>query len=136
MSESFLSRRIDAGAAPLAVGDVLAIIAIVAIGIVSHYGVGRLETDPLYVLVVALPFLAAWAIAALFIGAYSPGAAESAKAAIPLGIRSWVPAAVVGILIRGALSAFDVGLGILLVVMLVTGSVAVGVWRWLFFKVA
>lgn len=136
MSESFLSRRIDAGAAPLAVGDVLAILLIVAVGIVSHYGLSRLETDPVYVVIVALPFLAAWAIAALFVGAYSPGAAESAKAAIPLGVRSWVPAAVVGIVIRGALSTFDVGLGIFLVVMLVTGSVALGLWRWLFFKVA
>ena len=136
MSESFLSRRVDGGAAPLAVGDVLAILLIVGVGIVAHHGVTKLETDPVYVVVTAIPFLVGWALAALLIGAYSAGAAESAKAAIPLGIRSWVPASVIGIAIRGALSTFDVGLGIFLIVMLVTGSVALGVWRWLFFKVA
>lgn len=136
MSETFLSRRVDTGAAPLAVGDLLAILLIVAVGMVNHHGVDGVLADPVNVVVTALPFLAGWALAATFIGAYSPGAAESAKAAIPLGVRSWVPAAVIGIVIRGALSTFDVGLGVFLIVMVVTGSIAVGVWRWLFFKVA
>jgi hypothetical protein len=136
MSESYFSRRMDAGAAPLAVGDVLAILLVIVVGEISHFSVQWVQNNPVEVLITALPFLVGWAIAALFIGAYSAGAAESAKAAIPLGIRSWVPAAIIGILIRGALSTFDVGLGIFLVVMLVTGSLTVGVWRWLFFKVA
>lgn len=136
MSETFLSRRVDAGAAPLAVGDVLAILVIVGIGMLNHHGVDGVLGDPVAVVLTALPFLVGWALGATLIGAYSPGAAESAKAAIPLGVRSWVIAAVVGILIRGVLSSFDVGLGVFLVVMLVTGSVALGVWRWLFFKIA
>lgn len=136
MSETFLSRRVDAGAAPLAVGDVLAIVLIVGIGMLKHYGLEGVLANPVAVVVTALPFLVGWAFGATLIGAYSAGAAESAKAAIPLGVRSWVVAAPIGILIRGALTSFDVGLGIFLVVMLVTGTVALGVWRWLFFKIA
>lgn len=136
MSETFLSRRVDAGAAPLAVGDVLVILVIVGIGMFNHYGVDGVLSNPAAVLITALPFLVGWALGAALIGAYSPGAAESAKAAVPLGVRSWVVAAVVGILIRGLLSSFDLALGIFFVVMLVTGSVALGVWRWLFFKLA
>lgn len=136
MSETFLSRRVDAGAAPLAIGDVLAILLVVGVGMVNHHGVDGVLGDPVDVVVTAIPFLVGWAVGALLVGAYSAGAAESAKAAIPLGIRSWVPAAIIGIGIRGALSVFDVGLGIFLVVMLVTGAVGLGVWRWLFFKIA
>lgn len=137
MSESFLSRRVDASAFPLAVGDVLAILLIVGVGMLEHHGVDGVLGDPVEVILTAVPFFIGWAIASILIGAYSPGAAESAKAAVPLGIRSWVPAAIIGILIRGSLaSAFTIGLAIFLVVMLVTGSLAVGIWRWLFFKVA
>ncbi|MFC6737529.1 DUF3054 family protein, partial [Halolamina salina] len=57
------------------------------------------------------------------------------KAAVPLAIRSWVPAAVIGVAIRGALqSSFDTNLAIFLAVMLATGSVALAGWRWVAFK--
>jgi hypothetical protein len=131
MSESFLSKRVDGSAAPLAVGDVIAIVAVIAIGMTSHQSL----TGPVALAETAAPFLLGWAIASVPIGAYSAGAAESAKAAVPLAIRSWVPAAVIGVAIRGAVqSSFSTGLGIFLVVMLVTGTLALGGWRWIAFK--
>ena len=132
MSESFLSKRIDRSAAPLAVGDVIAIVAVIAIGM--EFGHGTL-TGPVSLLETAAPFLVGWAIASVPIGAYSAGAAESAKASIPLAIRSWIPAAVIAVLVRGVVqTALTPALGIFLAVMLVTGGVALGVWRWLAFK--
>lgn len=131
MSESFLSKRVDGSAAPLAVGDVIAIVAVIAIGMTSHQSL----TGPVALAETAAPFLLGWAIASVPIGAYSAGAAESAKAAVPLAIRSWIPAAVIGVAIRGAVqSSFSTGLGIFLVVMLVTGTLALGGWRWVAFK--
>lgn len=131
MSDSFLSKRVDRAAAPLAVGDLLVILAVIAVGMTQHDTL----TGPAVLLTTAAPFLFGWVLTSVPIGAYSAGAAESAKASVPLAIRSWVPAAVVGVVIRGAVqSTFDVGLGIFLLVMLVTGSVAMGVWRWVFFK--
>jgi hypothetical protein len=131
MSESFLSKRVDGSAAPLAVGDVIAIVAVIAIGMTSH---GSL-TGPVALAETAAPFLVGWAIASVPVGAYSAGAAESAKAAVPLAIRSWIPAAVIGVAIRGAFqSSFTTALGIFLVVMLVTGTLALGGWRWVAFK--
>jgi hypothetical protein len=131
VSDSFISKRVDRAAAPLAVGDLLVILAVIAVGMSNH----QTLTGVVPLLETAAPFLLGWLLASVPIGAYSAGAAESAKASVPLAIRSWVPAAVVGIVIRGALqSAFDVGLAVFLGVMLVTGGVALGVWRWLFFK--
>jgi hypothetical protein len=132
VSDSFISERVDRAAAPLAVGDLLVILAVIAVGMQNH---GTL-TGVVPLLTTAAPFLVGWLLASVPIGAYSSGAAESAKAAVPLAIRSWIPAAVVGIVIRGATqSAFDLSLGIFLAVMVVTGSVSVGIWRWLFFKI-
>lgn len=131
MSDSFISERVDRAAAPLAVGDLLAILAVIAVGMSNH----ETLTGVVPLLVTAAPFLLGWALVSVPVGAYSAGAAESAKAAVPLAVRSWLGAAVIGIVVRGALqSAFDMGLAIFLGVMLVTGAVALGVWRWLFFK--
>lgn len=136
MSESFLSARIDRGTWPLAVGDVVAILLVVALGMVRHHGVAGVAGDPVAVVVTALPFLVGWTVVAPLVGAYAAGAGESAKAAVPLAIRSWVGAALVGIVVRGATtSAFDPGLAIFLGVMLVTGGVALAAWRWLYFQV-
>jgi hypothetical protein len=132
MSESFLSKRVDGSAAPLAVGDVIAIVAVIAIGM--RYGHSTL-TGPVALLETAAPFLVGWAVASVLVGAYSAGAAESAKAAVPLAVRSWVPAAVIGVFLRGLLQTnLDQGLLIFLAVMLVTGGVALAGWRWIAFK--
>ncbi|GAB7013644.1 DUF3054 domain-containing protein [Halolamina salina] len=131
MSESFLSKRVDGSAAPLAVGDAIAILVVIAIGMSNHNSL----TGVVALLETAAPFLLGWAVASVPVGAYSAGAAESAKAAVPLAIRSWVPAAVIGVAIRGALqSSFDTNLAIFLAVMLATGSVALAGWRWVAFK--
>jgi hypothetical protein len=131
VSDSFLSKRVDRAATPLAVGDLIVILLVIAGGMVNHNSL----TGPIALLTTAAPFLVGWALTSVPIGAYSAGAAESAKASVPLAIRTWIPAAVVGILIRGATqSSFGTNLAIFLGVMLVTGGVALGVWRWVFFK--
>ncbi|MFC6785664.1 DUF3054 domain-containing protein [Halobaculum halobium] len=132
-TDSFLANRVDRAALPLAVGDLLVIVAFIYAGTLQHgtvpfplAGAG----DVLALLSVAAPFLLGWAIAAPLIGAYSAGAAESAKASVPLAIRSWVPAAVIGLLVR-ATPVVEGGVAITFaIVMLVVGSVSLGVWRY------
>ncbi len=133
-SQSFLAARLDRSAAPLAVGDVLALIAVLTVGTLNHLPAEFLIGNPLYLAEVYAPFLIGWVAVAPLVGAYSAGAVETAKSSIPLVIRSWIPAAAVGFLLRafvftgGAAPAF-------VVVMLVTGGVALGVWRALYFKI-
>ena len=129
----FLDRRVDAGALPLALGDVLVILAFVYAGTLNHAEVSFPPAgvaDVTTVVLVALPFLVGWAIAAPLIGAYSAGAAESAKASVPLTIRSWIPATVVGLGIR-ATPWVEGGVALAFAaVMLLVGSVSLGVWRY------
>ncbi|EMA04721.1 DUF3054 domain-containing protein [Haloferax denitrificans] len=133
-STSFLEERLDAGALPIAVGDVLAIFLLVTVGVIQHNGVSYLSADPVGWVLTAVPFLIGWLVAAPLLGAYSPGAAESAKSAVPLGVRSWLAATVVGMAIRWT-PLFEGGVELTFVaVMLVLGSVALGVWRTLYFK--
>ncbi|WP_410767179.1 DUF3054 domain-containing protein [Haloferax sp. DFSO60] len=133
-STSFLEERLDAGALPLAVGDILVIFLLVTVGVINHNGVSYLSTDPAGWVLTAVPFLVAWAIAAPLLGAYSPGAAESAKSAVPLGIRSWLVAAILGGIIRWT-PLFEGGADpVFIVVMLVLGSLALGVWRTVYFR--
>lgn len=132
-TDSFLANRVDRAALPLAVGDLLVIVAFIYVGTLQHgtvpfppAGAG----DVLALLTVAAPFLVGWVIAAPLIGAYSAGAAESAKASVPLAIRSWIPAAAVGLIIR-ATPFVEGGVAITFaIVMLVVGSVSLGVWRY------
>ncbi|MGM0448959.1 MAG: DUF3054 domain-containing protein [Methanobacteriota archaeon] len=130
---SFLATRLDRAAVPLAVGDLIALIVLLTIGAINHSSVEFLSSNPLYLLEVFAPFLIAWALIAPLVGAYSAGAVETAKSSVPLVLRSWIPAAVVGLALRafvfrgGAALAFAV-------VMLVLGSVALGGWRALYFR--
>ncbi|WP_277552829.1 DUF3054 domain-containing protein [Halobaculum limi] len=132
-TDSFLANRIDAAALPLAVGDVLVIIAFIYAGTLQHGTVGFPPAGVggiINLLAVAAPFLLGWAIAAPLIGAYSAGAVESAKASVPLAVRSWIPAAVIGLLLR-ATPFVDGGVAVTFaVVMLVVGSVSLAVWRY------
>jgi hypothetical protein len=133
---SFLDRRIDSAALPLAVGDLLALAAVLTIGVVNHNGVDYLSADPVGWLLTLVPFLVGWGLAGPLVGAYSAGAAESAKAAIPLAVRAWVPGAVIGLLLRWT-PFFEGGVELVFaVIILLTGAVALGLWRWLFFKLA
>lgn len=129
----FLDRRVDAGALPLALGDVLVILAFIYAGSLRHESVAFPPAgvaDLIALLAIAAPFLIGWVIAAPLIGAYSAGAVESAKASVPLTIRSWIPAAVIGLLLR-ATPWIEGGVALAFVaVMLVVGSVCLGVWRY------
>ncbi|MGM0682835.1 MAG: DUF3054 domain-containing protein [Halobacteriota archaeon] len=130
---SFLATRLDRGAVPLAIGDLIALIVLLTVGALNHTTVEFLSSNPLYLLEVYAPFLIAWVLVAPIVGAYSAGAVETAKSSVPLVIRSWIPAALVGLALRafvfrgGAAPAF-------VVVMLVTGTVVLGGWRALYFK--
>ncbi|GAB7009326.1 DUF3054 domain-containing protein [Halorubrum trueperi] len=130
---SFLADRLDRGAVPLVVGDVIALLVLLTVGALNHSTVEFLSANPLYLLGVYAPFLIAWALVAPLVGAYSAGAVETAKSSIPLAIRSWIPAAIVGLALRefvfrgSAAPTFAA-------VMLVLGSVAIGGWRALYFK--
>lgn len=132
---SFLARRVDAAAAPLAVVDAAALSATLTVGVINHNGVGYLTTNTAAWLLTLVPFLLGWAVASVPVGAYSAGAAESAKAAIPLAVRAWVPAAVAGFALRasplfaGGFSPVFGG------VVFVTSGVALVAFRWLFFAV-
>ncbi|UIO98739.1 DUF3054 domain-containing protein [Halobaculum sp. CBA1158] len=132
-SNSFLANRVDRAALPLAVGDLLVIVAFIYAGTIQHgtvpfplAGAG----DAVALLAVAAPFLLGWVVAAPLVGAYSAGAAESAKASVPLAVRSWIPAAAVGLILR-ATPLVDGGVAVTFaVVMLVVGSVSLAVWRY------
>jgi hypothetical protein len=132
--QSFLARRLDRAAAPLAVGDVLVLLALLTVGTLSHRPAEFLLSEPTYLLGVFAPFVIGWVLVAPLVGAYSAGAVETAKSSVPLVVRSWVPAAAAGFALRafvfrgGAAPTF-------VVVILVSGAVALGGWRWVYFRV-
>jgi hypothetical protein len=129
----FLAARLDRGAAPLAVGDVIALILLLTVGTLNHSSVEFLTANPLYLPGVYAPFLIAWAVIAPLVGAYSAGAVETAKSSVPLVVRSWIPAAVVGLVLRA--TVFRGGAELTFAaVMLVLGSVALAGWRALYFR--
>ena len=130
---SFLATRLDRGAVPLAVGDLLALIVLLTVGTLNHTSVEFLSSNPLYLLEVFAPFLIGWALVAPLVGAYSAGAVETAKSSVPLAVRSWIPAAVIGLALRAFVFRGGAELTFA-AVMLVAGSVALGGWRALYFK--
>jgi FlaA1/EpsC-like NDP-sugar epimerase len=130
---SFLAARLDRGAAPLVVGDVIALILLLTVGTLNHQSVEFLTANPLYLPGVYAPFLIGWAAVAPLVGAYSAGAAETAKSSVPLVIRSWIPAAVVGLALRAFVFRGGAELTFAAVI-LVLGSVALGGWRALYFR--
>ncbi|KKF39111.1 hypothetical protein FK85_31165 [Halorubrum saccharovorum] len=130
---SFLATRLDRDAVPLAIGDLIALIVLLTVGTLNHVTVEFLSANPLYLLGVYAPFLIGWALVAPLIGAYSAGAVETAKSSVPLVIRSWIPAAVVGLALRHFVFRGSAALTFA-VVMLVLGSIALGGWRALYFK--
>jgi len=130
---SFLATRLDRGAVPLAVGDLVVLIVLLTVGTLNHTSVEFLSANPLYLLEVFAPFLIGWALIAPLVGAYSAGAVETAKSSVPLAVRSWIPAAVVGLALRAFVFRGEAALTFV-AVMLVTGSVALGGWRALYFR--
>jgi len=131
-ASEFLDRRVDRGTLPLAAGDVLVIVAFLYAGTLRHQTVGLPPTaDGLVHLGgVAAPFLLGWVFVAVPIGAYSAGAGESAKASVPLAIRSWVGTAVIGLGLR-ATPFFPGGIELAFVaVVFVIGGVSLGLFRY------
>lgn len=136
-TSGFLDRRVDRETLPLAAGDIAVILLFVYAGMVNHGtatlppATGEMGT----IAATAGPFLLGWLVLSVPIGAYSPGAGESAKAAVPLVVRSWVLAALAGLGLR-ATGLFPGGIAVVFaVVMLVGGAVALAVFRWSVFRV-
>ncbi|MEF8818409.1 MAG: DUF3054 family protein [Haloferacaceae archaeon] len=132
--DGFLARRIDPGAWPLAVADVVALVVVFTGGAMQHNGPTFPVDEPAAWLLTILPFLLGWLLVGPLVGVYSAGAAESAKAAVPLAVRAWVPAAAVAVGVRAL--AFDPGpvAPVFAVITLVTGAVGLGIARWLRFR--
>jgi hypothetical protein len=102
-------------------------------GVVFHNGIDYLSNSPMSWALTIVPFLLGWILISPFIGAYSAGAAESAKAAIPLAVRAWIPAAILGLVLRAS-PLFSGGFSLIFGgVILVSGAVVLGLIRWLFF---
>lgn len=132
--EQLFERRLDRRATPLAVGDLIVIAVLFGAGTVRHNGVAYVAANPGYLAATLAPFFVGWVVAAPLLGAYAPGAAESAKAAVPLALRSWLVADLVAMGLRATpFVAGDVALTFL-AVSLGVGFVGLAVWRTLFFK--
>lgn len=133
---SFLSGRIDAATLPMAVGDVVVVALILTVGTVFHSSVQGVLANPGHLVQVIAPFVVGWLIAAPLLGAYSVGASETAKAAVPLALRAWIPADLIGMAIRWT-PWVDGGVQLTFVaVTLATGMAGLGLWRYLYFKLS
>ncbi|MFB6155196.1 MAG: DUF3054 domain-containing protein [Haloferacaceae archaeon] len=131
---SFLSGRIDAASLPLAIGDVVVIALLLTAGTVFHNGAQFVMTHPGHLAQVLFPFLLGWVVAGPLLGAYSVGATETAKAAVPLALRAWILADVIGMAIR-ATPWIEGGVELSFVaVTLLVGFLGLGLWRYLYFK--
>jgi hypothetical protein len=131
---NFFDRRLDGRAAPMAVGDLLVVALLFSGGTVHHNGFSFVASNPGYLAATIAPFLLGWVIAAPLLGAYAPGAAESAKAAVPLALRSWLLADAIALGIR-ATPFVHGGVQLSFVaISLVVGLVGLALWRTLFFK--
>ena len=132
---SFLEQRLDASTWPIAVGDLVVLLAFLLVGTLEHWTFEQLQADPTIYLLVAGPFILGWLICAPLIGAYSPGGGSAPNSSIPLAIRSWIPAALIGLLIR-VVAMPDRGADIIFaVIMLVGGALVLSIWRFLYFKI-
>jgi hypothetical protein len=132
--DGFLGGRIDAGAWPLAVADLVALVVVFTGGAMRHNGPTFPADAPVAWLLTILPFLLGWLLVGPVVGVYSAGAAESAKAAIPLAVRAWVPAAAVAIGLRALVFEPGPVVPIFALITLVTGAVGLGIARWLRFR--
>ncbi|MFC7165719.1 DUF3054 domain-containing protein [Halospeciosus flavus] len=108
-------------------GDVLAILAFVLVGELSH-GIDPLAR-PLYVAETALPFVVGWAFAGSALGAYSVRARESLRVGLPRAFVAWLAADAVAQALR-ALPFFhgDAALTFYLVAAAFGGALLLG-WR-------
>ena len=132
--QSFLEQRLDASTWPVAVGDLVVLCLFLLAGTLHHgHTLAGLQADPTIYALAAGPFVLGWLICAPLVGAYSPGGGSAPNSSIPLAIRSWVPAAVLGLLVR-YVALPDRGVApVFAGVILVGGAVVLAVWRYLYF---
>jgi hypothetical protein len=131
---SFLEQRLDASTWPIAVGDTIALLAFLLAGTLQHWTLEQLQLDPTIYLLAAGPFVLGWFLCAPLVGAYSPGGGSAPNSSIPLAIRSWVPATLVGLVVR-VVAVPDRGFDpIFAGIMLVGGAVVLSAWRFIYFK--
>lgn len=132
--QSFLEQRIDASTWPIAVGDIVALLAFLLVGTLQHWPLDTVLADPTIYLMAAGPFVVGWLVAAPLIGAYSPGGGSAPNSSIPLAIRSWVPAAIIGLGIRHFALPDRSADPAFAVVIIVGGTVVLSIWRFLYFR--
>ncbi len=131
---SFLEQRLDVSTWPIAVGDLIALLGFILVGTLQHWTIEQLQADPTIYLLAAGPFVLGWLICAPLVGAYSPGGGSAPNSSIPLAIRSWIPAALVGLLVR-VFAVPDRGADLTFAaIMLVGGAIVISAWRFLYFK--
>ena len=133
-AQSFLERRLDLSTWPIAVGDVVVLLAFLLVGTLQHATVEQLLADPTIYLFAAGPFIFGWLLCAPLVGAYSPGGGSAPNSSIPLAIRSWIPATIVGLAIRVVAIPGRGADVIFVIIILVGGAVVLSVWRYLYFK--
>lgn len=134
-AQSFLEQRLDASTWPIAIGDIVVLLAFLFVGTLQHWTFEQIQANPEIYLGAAAPFVIGWLLCAPLVGAYSPGGGSAPNSSIPLAIRSWIPAAIVGIILRVLLvpgRGFD---PIFAAIMLVGGALVLSVWRFLYFKI-
>lgn len=132
--QSFLEQRLDASTWPIAVGDIVVLLLFLLAGTLRHNDLAAVQADPLIYVTAAGPFVLGWLICAPLIGAYSPGGGSAPNSSIPLAVRSWVPAVILGLVVRVA-ADFGGADPVFAAVMLVGGAVVLSVWRYLYFLV-
>jgi hypothetical protein len=132
--QSFLEQRLDASTWPIAVGDLIVLLAFLFVGTVQHWGLEHLQAEPTTYLLAAGPFVLGWLVCAPLVGAYSPGGGSALNSSIPLAIRSWIPAAIVGLAVRIVAIPGRGAEGVFAAVILVGGAVSLSVWRLVYFK--
>ncbi|WP_254840186.1 DUF3054 domain-containing protein [Natronomonas marina] len=132
--QSFLEQRLDASTWPIAVGDIVVLLLLLFAGTLQHHSLESVQADPLIYVTAAGPFVLAWLVCAPLVGAYSPGGGSAPNSSIPLAIRSWIPAAILGLVVR-VLADFGGADPIFAAVMLVGGAVVLSIWRFLYFLV-
>lgn len=94
-----MSTSLDRRAGALAVGDHLAIAAVVAWGIVDHHGLEGL-TEPREVAVVVGPFVVGYLVAAVLVGCYAAGRYETLPASLRSTVGAWLGGLGLGLVIR------------------------------------
>ena len=130
---SFLERRLDASTWPIAAGDAVVLLLFLLAGTLRHHPPSAVRADPLIYAAAAGPFILGWALCAPPVGAYSPGGGSAPNSSIPLAIRSWIPAALVGLVVRVVAVPNAGAAPVFAGIMVVGGSVVLAAWRGLYF---